>query len=133
MKPIDVLETMWTRDIVDLQWDIIRFRRIKADAITYYYEHYCRESSKNVGGAQFANRTEESKGDVARIVVHNMDALERIDRMVMTMEARRNDAYREAERYKIGLGERLRHAAEQVEDAEFREVDHAPGEHEGAA
>jgi hypothetical protein len=38
MKPVDVLEFMWIRDIVDLQWDIIRFRRFKADLITYYYE-----------------------------------------------------------------------------------------------
>ena len=53
--------------------------------------------------------------------------------MVMTMEARRNAAYREAERYRIGLGERLRHATEQVEDAEFREVDDAPGEQKRVA
>ena len=31
MKPADFMETIRTRDIVDLQWDIIRFRRIKAD------------------------------------------------------------------------------------------------------
>jgi hypothetical protein len=51
----------------------------------------------------------------------------------MKMEARRNAAYREAERYRIGLGERLRRATEPVEDAESREVDDAPGEHEPAA
>ena len=82
---------------------------------------------------QFANRAKELDGDIAAVVARNIDALERIDRMVMTMEARRNAAYREAERYRIGLGERLRHATEQVEDAEFREVDDAPGEHEHAA
>ena len=114
MKPVDFLETMWTREIVDLQWDIIRFRRIKADVITYHYE-------KNRGLS------------IAGVVTYKIDALERIDRMVMTMEARRNAAYREVERYRIGLGERLRHATEQVEDAEFREVDDAPGEHEHAA
>jgi hypothetical protein len=65
--------------------------------------------------------------------VNTIDALERIDRMVMTMEARRNAAYREAERHRLGLGERLRRAAEQVEDAELREIDNAPGEHERAA
>jgi hypothetical protein len=53
--------------------------------------------------------------------------------MVMTMEARRNAAYREAERHRIGLGERLRRAAEQVEDAEFREVEDATGEQKHAA
>jgi hypothetical protein len=128
MKPVDFLETIWTRDVIDLQWDIIRFRRIKANAVTYYYE-----ISKSFGPEPFANRAEELKSDVARVVARNIDALERIDRMVMTMEARRNAAYHEAERHQIGLGERLRRATEQVEDAEFREVDDAPGKHERAA
>ena len=110
MKLVDVLESIWTRDIVDLQWDIIRFRRIKADVITYYHGN-----------------------NIAEAISYKIEVLERIDRMVMTMEARRNAAYREAERYRVGLGERLRRATEPVEDAEFREVDDAPGEHERAA
>ena len=118
MKPVDVLETIWTRDIVDLQWDIIRFRRNKADVITYWYEKNC-GSSEALGAAL--------------VVTYKIDVLERIDRMVMTMEARRNAAYREVERYRIGFGERLRHAVNQVEDAEFREVDNAPGEPKRAA
>ena len=113
MKPVDVLETIWTRDIVDLQWDIMRFRRIKADVITYYHRN--------------------NMNNMAEAISYKIDVLERIDHMVMTMEARRNAAYREAERYRIGLGERLRRATEPVEDAEFREVDDAPGEHERAA
>jgi hypothetical protein len=113
MKPVDRLEMMWIRDIVDLQWDIIRFRRIKADVITYHCE--------------------KNRSSIAEVVTYKIDVLERIDRMVMTMEARRNAAYREAERYRVGLGERLRRATEPVEDAEFREVDDAPGEHERAA
>ena len=84
---------------------IIRFRRIKADVITYYHG-----------------------GNIAEAISYKI-----IDRMVMTMEARRNAAYREAERYRVGLGERLRRATEPVEDAEFREVDDAPSEHERAA
>ena len=110
IKPADFMEVMWIRDIVDLQWDIIRFRRIKADIITYYH-----------------------RNNIAEAISYKIEVLERIDRMVMTMEARRNAAYREAERYRIGLGERLRRATEPVEDAEFREVDDAPGEHERAA
>jgi hypothetical protein len=126
MKPADFLEIIWIRDIVDLQWDIIRFRRIKADLITHFYEE-CRERSGENG--------ETVLKTVAKLVVDitKIDRLERIDRMVMTMEARRNAAYREAERHRIGLGERLRQATEQVEDAEFREVDDAPGEQKRVA
>jgi hypothetical protein len=160
MKPVDFLEKIWTRDVVDLQWEIIRYRRIKADAITYYHEGRCLERSaqaeiserefrakatKKEIAAYEARRLERSaqigeetrakllKNDIAAVVAFRIDALERIDRMVMNMEARRNAAYREAERYRIGLGERLRHATEQVEDAEFREVDDAPGEQKRVA
>jgi hypothetical protein len=57
------------------------------------------------------------------VVASNIELIERVDRMIAIMENRRNAAYREAERRRINLGTRLRHAAEQVEDAEFSEVD----------
>jgi hypothetical protein len=110
IKPAEPVETIWTRDFVDLQWDIIRFRRIKADLITHR-------------GENCPWATDKSNGTIADIVAININVIERIDRMVMTMEARRNAAYHEVERHRIGLGERLRHAVEQVEDAEFRDVD----------
>ena len=129
MKPVDFLESIWTRDVVDLQWEIIRYRRIKADLITHRYEHARPLAMTPLGSTQ----TENSNGQLASTVAINLNPIERIDRMVMTMEARRNAAYREVERYRIGLGERLRHSTAQVEDAEFSEVDHAPSEHEHAA
>src|SRR5215510_7639639 len=61
MKPVDFLETMWTRDIVDLQWDIIRFRRIKADVITYFYEGHRFERLAEITQAEWATRAKESK------------------------------------------------------------------------
>jgi len=132
MKPNDFMETIWTRDIVDLQWDIIRFRRIKADLITIRYERSnAHLAASELNFKRILKKT--LKDDIASVVAVNIDALERIDRMVMTMEVRRNAAYREAERHRIGLGERLRRAAEQIEDAEFREVDDAPGEQERAS
>jgi hypothetical protein len=130
IKPVDFMETIWTRDIVDLQWDIIRFRRIKADLITCRHDRI--DWSIPVLGEK-STPTRNLRGDIAYVVVRNIDAVERIDHMVMTMEARRNAAYREAERHRIGLGERLRRAAEQVEDAEFREVEDAADKEKHAA
>jgi hypothetical protein len=129
MKPANFLESIWTRDVVDLQWEIIRFRRIKADLLTDRYEQARRLPMIPLVSTQ----TENSNGQLANIVAININTIERIDRMVMTMEARRNAAYHEAERHRIGLGEQLRRAAEQVEDAEFREVDDALREQERAA
>jgi hypothetical protein len=135
MKPVDSMETIWTRDIVDLQWDIIRFRRIKADLITRRYKGSTDDLSTVRGPVEGVKKilARTLHDDIAGVVAVNIKVLEPIDRMVMTMEARRNAAYREAERHRIGLGERLRRAAEQVEDAEFREVDDATGEQEHAA
>jgi hypothetical protein len=129
MKPVDLMETFWTRDIVDLQWDIIRFRRIKADLITHRFEG----SHVDLKAFGTTYESKHRRSDIAGVVAVNIKVLECIDHMVMTMEARRNAAYREAERHRIGLGERLRRAAEQVEDAEFREVDDATGEQKHAA
>lgn len=131
IRPVDFMETIWTRDIVDLQWDIIRFRRIKADLITYRHDRTDWDAFQELGVKSTATRN--LRGDIAQVVAQNIDAVERIERMVMTMEARRNAAYREAERHGIGLGERLRRAAVQVEDAEFSEVDDAADEEKRAA
>src|SRR5437667_1483939 len=34
VNPADILEEMWVRDIVDLMWDTIRLRRLKAALLT---------------------------------------------------------------------------------------------------
>jgi hypothetical protein len=35
VKPKDFLEEIWVRDIVDLSWDVLRLRRLKAQLLTY--------------------------------------------------------------------------------------------------
>ncbi len=30
VKPADIIEEMWVRDVVDLTWEIVRYRRLKA-------------------------------------------------------------------------------------------------------
>ena len=106
-------------------------KRKKKDIVSY--EGRRLERSAQIGEAEFETRAKLLKNNIASVVAFRIDVLERIDRMVMTMEARRKAAYHEAERHRIGLGERLRHATEQVEDAEFREVDDAPGEQKRVA
>jgi hypothetical protein len=112
------METIWTRDIVDLQWDIIRFRRIKADLITRRYKGSTDDLSTIGGPVEGVKKILAGTlhADIAGVVAVNISVLARIDRMVMTMEARRNAAYREAERHRFGMGERLRRAAEEAED-----------------
>jgi len=56
------------------------------------------------------------------------DALELLERMIASMEQRRNAAYHQAEQRRVNLGNRLRQVVTQVEDAEFRELDEQPTE-----
>jgi hypothetical protein len=107
MKPIDVFDVIWARDFTDLQWEILRCRRIRANFV-----------KANLQG-EFGD--DESKEMSA--VIGNIPLIQRLDHMIATYEARRNAAYREAEHHRINLGVRLQRATEQVTDVEFHEVD----------
>ena len=60
---------------------------------------------------------------MAQTLVVNIDHIERIDRMIMTAEARRNAVLREINRHRAVLGEKRRRVTHDVEDANFEEVD----------
>ena len=60
---------------------------------------------------------------LARAMTFDAENFERIDRMCMTAEARRDAALREIDRHREGFGQRLRRAINRVEDAEFRVIE----------
>ena len=60
---------------------------------------------------------------MAQTLALKISDIERIDRMVMTAEARRDATLREIERHRAALGQALRRETEQVEEGEFEEVD----------
>jgi hypothetical protein len=33
VKPVDILEEIWVRDLVDLTWDVVRLRRLKSNVM----------------------------------------------------------------------------------------------------
>ena len=68
---------------------------------------------------------------LARTMTFIAENFERIDRMCMTAEARRDAALREMDRHREGFGQRLRRAINRVEDAEFRVIE-PPVEQEAA-
>ena len=51
-----------------------------------------------------------------------LNDIERIDRMIMNAEARRNTVLREIDRHRAALADALRRATENVRDAEFTEA-----------
>jgi hypothetical protein len=98
VKPKDFLEEIWVRDLVDLSWEALRMRRIKARLL---------KPALSPGFYDYST---------------TIDSVERIDRMVMNAEARRNATLREIERHRSCMAEALRRATDDVVDAEFEDV-----------
>jgi hypothetical protein len=59
----------------------------------------------------------------AKTIESKLDSFERLDRMLASAEARRNNALREIERHRAALGGAARRSVEEIEDAEFRDVE----------
>ena len=60
---------------------------------------------------------------MAETLEDKIEPFERFDRMLASSEARRNNALREIERHRAALGAVMRQAIDEVQDAEFRDVE----------
>ena len=69
---------------------------------------------------------------MAETLAWKLDEVERIDRMIAGAEARRNVALREIDRHRATLEAALRQAADEVLDAEFKEIPPSLAEGEAA-
>jgi hypothetical protein len=150
VRPADIFEEIWVRDIVDLVWEAFRLRRLKACLMTAGARKALAQGLAPVVGWSQADGLARSwaarePGAVAAVEGHlatagiglegvaaqglciQLDYVERIERMIMAAEARRNAALREIDRHRATLGRQLRQA---VLEAEAQEVAFAE---EGAA
>jgi hypothetical protein len=59
----------------------------------------------------------------AKTLEKKIDVFEKVDRMLASAEARRNNALREIDRHRDALGGGVRRSIEDIEDAEFRDVE----------
>jgi hypothetical protein len=145
IKPKDFVEEMWTRDVVDLTWDILRMRRIKAGLLTsvmsegmdkilnqlldWEEAHELSEawSARDPEAIKTVDELLAAKGQTmelatARGFEARIDTFEQIDRMAMAAEGRRNSALRELERHRASLAQALRQASDDVIEAEYQDV-----------
>ena len=142
--PQDVLEEIWLRDILDLQWEVLRMRRLKArllansspsglESLLHRRVNYS-DVGKFVDAWGRGNKEDikeielllKSRGlgldDVdAHSFLKRLEPLESIDRMISQAEARRNNALREIERAREAAARRLR-AALSDEDGSLMNV-----------
>jgi hypothetical protein len=146
VKPADVLEEIWVRDVVDLVWETHRWRRLKANLImatTYkgveavvepMVGDYAATSlarswaRRDAGAIKKVDKLLASAGltmdaVMAQTLSLKIDHIERIDRIIMGAEARRNVALRELDRHRASLAQALRRVSDEVEDAQFEEVE----------
>jgi hypothetical protein len=125
VKPVDIMDWMWVRDIVDLEWEILRYRRAKA--------LYVEETAKRPLEYAAVMRDDEDsptpwpvKLEMSNILgraVGLADPIGRVERIVTAMEMRRNRAFREIERHRENSNVRSPRPTKQIEDAEFRVID----------
>ena len=144
ISPQDVLEEIWLRDILDLQWEVLRMRRLKARLLTNsspsglesllhrrvnysdvgkFVDAWGRGNKEDIKEIELLLK---SRGlgldDVdAHSLLKRLEPLESIDRMISQAETRRNNALREIERAREAAARRLR-AALSDEDGSLMNV-----------
>ena len=131
IAPQDMLEEIWLRDILDLQWEVLRMRRIKArilsssgpaglesllhrrvpyhakDKLVEGWGRADKETIKEVG--LILKQRGLSLDDIdAHSLLKLLKPLEAIDRLISQAEARRNNALREIEKSREAAARRLR-------------------------
>jgi hypothetical protein len=145
IKPADILEEMWVRDVVDLSWENFRLRRLKSNLLNANAHRGLKtvlESITSPGVAillpqKWAARDADAIEQVDELLASSdltMDAVmaetlsyiiddfERIDRLIMHTEARRNAILREVDRYRTSLGQALRRATNDIENSQILEI-----------
>ena len=144
--PGDAIEEFLIRDVVDLTWEILRLRRAKAGILKssmgdgvpnfLFSVGLALESTTLSLGWAAGDDCARNKLDAiltragltidevtARTLESKLNSFERLDRMLASAEARRNNALREIDRHREALGGAVRQSIEEVEDVEFRDVE----------
>ena len=133
---------------MDLTLEVFRLRRLTANLIKANEYQGLRETLAPLVGRSQAETLAEGwaarKSDVIEEVNKTLTSagltndailaqtfslkvndIERIQNMIALAEARRNATLREIDRHRQTLGQKLRRAAQQIEDVEFRVIEHA--------
>jgi hypothetical protein len=142
VAPADFVEEIWVRNVVDLVWESVRLRRLKSQLLhAAAHEGLERLLPASELTRKWAWGDEKAMGKVERLLgragltiddvmaetlAARIDDVERIDRMVIIAEARRDAVLREIRARRLAFGQTLRRAGEAI-DAEFEDVAPAPG------
>jgi hypothetical protein len=145
VKPADIFEETWVGDIVGLEWDILRYRRLKArfmDATSHqglravleprsfaaWLDLVDQWAARVPAAIEQVDQLLESAGLTQHTVMaetlrQNLDHIAQIELMTARPQVSRNNALREIELHRAMLGQKLRREVQQIEDAEYRTTD----------
>jgi hypothetical protein len=112
VKPADILEEIWICDFVDLTWEGLRLRRLKANLI----------DASAIKRLDHGPGVRVVRGD-AQTLSQDLDQIEQIERMTAMAEVRRNNALREIERHRATFADALRRNVRQIEEGDCQVVD----------
>jgi hypothetical protein len=149
-KRRDFIEEILARDAIDLSWEILRLRRLKAGLLRVASGAGVRSITAKLGfktspmrsfddfSAKWMSEDTATRGEfqkllktagltmedvMAEALCSKISTFECFDRMLASAEARRNNALREIDRHRSALGTAVREVIEEVQDAEFRDVE----------
>jgi hypothetical protein len=145
VKPRDFVERIWLDEVAEFTWDAVRLRRLQAALLaSTAREHLPYILSSGYRGQWYNLALDWAKGKrkaieevdarlagmgqtvhslMAQALTMKIDDFERIDRMILNKQLRRDAILREIDRHRTTLGQKLRDAVEQIEDAEFEVVE----------
>jgi hypothetical protein len=146
VKPADILEEIWVREVVDLVWEVFRMRRLKVSLMNAMQRHRLRKVLGAVFEGESADRLTEEwlAGDpvaiqtvdeaigsrrlsmdavMAEAISTKLDDIEQIDRLIAMAETRSNGTLREIDRHRDVLGQALRRSLQKVEENELRVIE----------
>ena len=145
LTPSDILEQIWVRDVVDLTWETLRLRRLKAQFLTATAHEGLAMVLGPLLGAKTSDQVAprwaardaqalvqvdavlaaaglDMDAAMARTFALKIDTVERIERMAAGAHYRRSDVLREIERHRASFATTLRRAVAEVEDAALTDV-----------
>jgi hypothetical protein len=137
VQPLDIIEQIFLRDFIDLQWTVLRLRGFLAHLSTWAIRRHLALQLKSlfvIVSDQLINgwvsREPRAVAEIDRLLKNRgidinlaiaaclspfIERIDRIDQLATRAEARRNAHLREIERHRAGFGASLRKAVALIE------------------
>ena len=145
LKPVDFIEDCWVQDFSYHTFEIMRVRNLRAKLFGAWHDIGVRallapmlsdtQFEKAVRGyaqrkdqwvkyvhSLLSNAGYDETSITALTLTRKFEEFERLDRMILTAERRRDEVLREVDRRRAVFAENLRRVGGEIEDAEFEEV-----------